>query len=269
NLLNWVRYTVSNLGKTDQYCPAGKKENHNIRIKRTLPPDFQLTEEWLRRLYDIAISTSFTSEGQVHGICGTCLLQTFQMLAELQEYHSHGPIQGGGYFFNTAHDRDPFDSFRQRYPELDAMLVNIPIVYSQDGNVPRMGLASARTMLPQYDWTLSREFTTRSEMLSHITSLIASPPGSMWLSMFRVRRPDGTTGGHAVPILRTSQGLVVIPTNSASLSFFTYRRFATPTTDPVQVMNNLEMSSWTLEILVTAQLEGLYYNTFDFTISNR
>ncbi|MBE8431941.1 DUF1561 family protein, partial [Leptospira interrogans serovar Pomona] len=25
DLLNWVRYTASNLGKTDQYCPAGKK----------------------------------------------------------------------------------------------------------------------------------------------------------------------------------------------------------------------------------------------------
>ncbi|WP_000533978.1 DUF1561 family protein, partial [Leptospira interrogans] len=94
----------------DQYCPASKKENHNIRIKRTLPPDFQLTEEWLRRLYDIATSASLT-EGQIHGICGVCLLQTFQMLAELQEYHSHGPLQGGGYFFNTAPDTDPFDSF--------------------------------------------------------------------------------------------------------------------------------------------------------------
>ncbi|OOV40283.1 hypothetical protein B1J93_18340 [Leptospira kirschneri serovar Pomona] len=268
DLLNWVRYTASNLGKTEQYCPAGKKENYNIRIKRTLPSGFQLTEEWIRRLYDIAISTPFTSQGQIHGICGVCLLHAFQMLAELQEYHSHGPIQGGGYFFDALPNRDPFDSFRQRYPELDALLIDIPRVYAAGGNVP-MGLASARTMLPQYVWTPSRELTTRSEMLSHITALIGSPPGSIWLGMFWFRRPDGTTGGHAVPILRTSQGLVVIPTNSASLSFFAYRRSLTPTTDPIQVMNYLEMSSWTLERFVTAQLGGFYHNTFDFTISNR
>ncbi|WP_000320827.1 DUF1561 family protein, partial [Leptospira interrogans] len=74
NLLNWVRYTASNLGKTDQYCPAGKKENHNITIKRNLPPGFQLTEEWIRRLYDITNSTLSAGEVQIHGICGVCLL---------------------------------------------------------------------------------------------------------------------------------------------------------------------------------------------------
>ncbi|MGE8767205.1 DUF1561 family protein, partial [Leptospira interrogans] len=69
-------------------CPAGKKENHNIIVKRTLPPGFQLTEEWIRRLYDITNSTLSAGEVQIHGICGVCLLHTFQMLAELQEYHS-------------------------------------------------------------------------------------------------------------------------------------------------------------------------------------
>ncbi|MFE1941053.1 DUF1561 family protein, partial [Leptospira kirschneri] len=70
---------------TEQYCPAGKKEHYNIRVKRTLPSDFQLTEEWIKRLYDIAIST--VTDAEASGICGVCLLHTFQMLAELQEYH--------------------------------------------------------------------------------------------------------------------------------------------------------------------------------------
>uniref|UniRef100_UPI00035EF8D2 DUF1561 family protein n=1 Tax=Leptospira interrogans TaxID=173 RepID=UPI00035EF8D2 len=271
NLLNWVRYTASNLGKTDQYCPAGKKENHNITIKRNLPPGFQLTEEWIRRLYDITNSTLSAGEVQIHGICGVCLLHTFQMLAELQEYHSHGPIQGGGYFFDTAPNRDPFDSFRQRYPELDALLVNVPNVYGSAGSTTRLlTLASARIMLPQYNWILSREFTTRSEILSHIRSLIGSPAGSVWLAlMLRYSPYARTLIWHAVPILRTSQGLVVIPTNWSGLPLNVYRLYLTPTTDPFQVISNLEIPSRPLLRLITIRLDRIYNNIFDFMISNR
>ncbi|EKO60804.1 hypothetical protein LEP1GSC082_0947 [Leptospira kirschneri str. H2] len=77
--------------------------------------------------------------------------------------------------------------------------------------------------MPLYDWTPSREFTTRPEMLSHITSLISSPPGSIWLALMRRQRSDGAIAGHAVPILRTSEGLAVIPTrilSSTSLELY-------------------------------------------------
>ncbi|WP_138995863.1 DUF1561 family protein, partial [Leptospira borgpetersenii] len=69
-------------------------------VKRTLPPNFQLSDDWIRRLYEIAVSTIDTARPS--GVCGVCLLQSFQMLAELQEYHSQGPLQSGGYFFDTA-----------------------------------------------------------------------------------------------------------------------------------------------------------------------
>ncbi|EMG13522.1 hypothetical protein LEP1GSC151_0207 [Leptospira interrogans serovar Grippotyphosa str. LT2186] len=75
DLLDWTRYTASNLGKTGQYCPAGKRENIvHRRVKRELPPDFQLTEAWIRRLYEIATSVSAESETRVSGICGPCAL---------------------------------------------------------------------------------------------------------------------------------------------------------------------------------------------------
>ncbi|EPG49302.1 DUF1561 domain-containing protein [Leptospira kirschneri] len=271
DLLNWARYTASNLGKTEQYCPAGRKENYNITIKRTLPPGFQLTEEWIRRLYDITNSTLSVGEVQIRGICGVCLLHTFQMLAELQEYHSHGPIQGGGYFFDTAPNRDPFDSFRQRYPELDTLLVDVPNVYgSAAGTTRLLTLASARIMLPQYGWTLSREFTTRSEILSHVRSLIGSSPGNVWLALMLRYSPDARTLiWHAVPILRTSQGLVVIPTNWSSLPFNIYRGYLTPTTDPFQVISNLERPGRPLLRFITIRLDQVYRNVFDFMISNR
>ncbi|QOI51772.1 DUF1561 domain-containing protein [Leptospira interrogans] len=270
SLLDWTRYTYSNLGKTDQYCPAGNKENIlHKRAKRTLPPGFQLTEDWVRRLY--AIATSTIPEAQSSGICGTCLLHSFQMLAELQEYHSQRPLQSGGYFFNTAPNTDPFISFRQRYPLLDMLLSDVPTVYSSAGRTTRqLGLVSARTVLPQYNWIASSEFITRSEIRSHITSLIASPSGSIWLAILRLRRTDGVSGWHAVPILRTSQGLVVIRTRASLTSLDNYRQSLTPTMDPDLVIDNyLERPDLSLERLTTIQLGEVYHNTFDFIISNR
>ncbi|MFE1941051.1 DUF1561 family protein, partial [Leptospira kirschneri] len=64
------------------------------RVKRTLPPDFQLTEAWIRRLYEIARTDS--NSRMSRGVCGVCMLQALQMIAELQEYHSQGPLQSGG-----------------------------------------------------------------------------------------------------------------------------------------------------------------------------
>ncbi|EJP16338.1 DUF1561 domain-containing protein [Leptospira interrogans] len=275
DLLNWTRYVSSNLGKTEQYCPAG---NHvslgHKRIVRTLPPDFQLSEAWIRRLYQIAISTVDTTQGS--GICGICTLQAFQMVAELQEYHSQEPLQSGGYFFDTAPNTDPFISFRQRYPFLDRLLTDIPRAYSSINVVPAdnrnrlVTFASARTILPQYNWAISAEFTTRSEILSHVSSLIDSSHGSLWIAILGRRRPDGTLGWHAAPILRTSQGLVVMRTSliSASLSF--YRQSLTPSTDPIQVVDNqLGRPDRALIRLITIQLVGSYQNSFDFMISNR
>ncbi|WP_082760963.1 DUF1561 family protein, partial [Leptospira alstonii] len=254
---------------TEQYCPAGSKESHAYkREKRTLPPDFQLSDAWIRRLYDIAVSA--TTATPLHGICGICLLHSFQMIAELQEHHSQGPLQSGGYFFDTAPDTDPFISFGQRYPLLDMLLTDVPRIYGLDGNTSRLlGLASARTMLPQYNWTPSNEFITRSAIRSHINTLINSPPGSVWLGILGRNRPDGTLTGHAVPILRTSQGIVVIPTASLSMPLDFFRQFVTPTTDPLQVMNRLETPDRTLTVLITVQLSEVYHNTFDFIIANR
>ncbi|WP_082761010.1 DUF1561 family protein, partial [Leptospira alstonii] len=255
---------------TEQYCPAGSKESHAYkREKRTLPPDFQLSEAWIRRLYDIAVSTIRVS--RVRGVCGVCLLHSFQMLAELQEHHSQGPLQSGGYFFDTAPDTDPFISFGQRYPLLEMLLTDVPNVYGPVAGYTtrQLTLASARTMLPQYNWILSDVYSTRSEIVSHINTLISSPPGSIWLPVMIRRRQDGTLSAHAVPILRTSQGIVVIPTALRSRPLDFFRQSLTPTTDPLEVINRLETPQRTLVSLTTIQLGEVYRNNFDFVISNR
>ncbi|UOG33249.1 DUF1561 domain-containing protein [Leptospira noguchii] len=268
DLLDWTRYTASNLGKTDQYCPAGNKESlGHKRVKRTLPSDFQLTEEWIQRLHQIATSAIRGIRGS--GLCGICLLQSFQMLAELQEYHSQEPLQSGGYFFDTAPNTDPFISFRQRYPLLDNTLANVREIFGSAYNtIWLIVLTHAITLLPQFEWNLSEIFRSRSRISSHINTLIDSPPGSIWVALLNRQNPDGTTARHAVPILRTSQGLVVIPTNRRLTSLDRYREFLTPTMDPNQVMNNLERENRTLDELATIQLGEPYQNIFDFLISN-
>ncbi|WP_025183115.1 DUF1561 domain-containing protein [Leptospira interrogans] len=272
DLLKWIRYTTSNLGKTDQYCPAGKKESRIYqRVKRNLPSDFQLSVAWVQRLYDIARSATFESANpgaipQRHGACGVCLLHSFQMIAELMEYHSREPLTSGGYFFNTASNRDPFLSFSQRYPELDRLVTNVPVDYANRGRV--LAFASAMIMLPQYEWESSSPLTTRSDIQSHIRSLINSPPGSIWLGLLRRQRANGSISGHAVPILRTSEGLVVIPTNMPTASLNTYIQSLAPTMDPNEVINRLE-NGRTLTTLTTIRPVGTYETPFSLTVSSR
>ncbi|EMJ82589.1 DUF1561 domain-containing protein [Leptospira interrogans] len=271
DLLDWTRYTTSNLGKTEQYCPApgNQASTTHKRISRTLPPSFQLTEAWVQRLYEITRSTSGSDISS--GVCGVCLLHGFQMIAELQEYHSREPLQSGGYFFDTNPNTDPFISFGQRYPNLNTSLRDIVSTYGPTvRSSRRLILISARTMLPQYEWSLSSESSTLSDMLSHIQSLIDSPPGSIWLVIMRRWRPDGTAGKHSVPILRTSQGLVVIPTATTNLTLDNFRQALTPTMDPQQVIRNLEARpDRDLARFSTIQLGSFYHNPFDSAVSNR
>ncbi|WP_000408774.1 DUF1561 family protein, partial [Leptospira interrogans] len=160
--------------------------------------------------------------------------------------------------------------FRQRYPLLDNTLSDAINIFGPSYNTTwLLTLAYAITMLPQYEWTLSNTFNTRPEILSYISSLINSPPGSIWLAILRWRRPDGTFIGHSVPILRTSQGLVVIPTNvSSSRTLENFRQSLIPSTDPNHIITNLERPNVTLTRFTTIELGGLYQNTFDFLISN-
>ncbi|EPG48826.1 DUF1561 domain-containing protein [Leptospira kirschneri] len=272
DLLKWIRYTTSNLGKTDQYCPAGNKESHIYkRVKRNLPSDFQLSVAWVQRLYDIARSATFESANpgaipQRHGSCGVCMLHSFQMIAELMEYHSRDPLTSGGYFFDTTSNRDPFLSFSQRYPELDRLLTNVPVDYANRGRV--LAFASTGIMLPQYEWESSSRFTTRSDIVSYISSLINSAPGSIWLGLMRRQRADGFISGHAVPILRTSQGLVVIPTNMPTISLSSFIQSVAPTTDPNEVLAQMEEGR-TMTELVTIRPVGTYENPFSLTVSSR
>ncbi|UOG32139.1 DUF1561 domain-containing protein [Leptospira noguchii] len=268
SLLDWIRYTTSNLGKTDQYCPAGNQESlGRKRVVRTLPPNFQLTEEWIQRLY--AIATSNTQPGSIEEICRTCMLHSFQMLAELQEYHSQGPLQSGGYFFDTAPNTDPFVSTRQRYPELSTLITDIPEVYSRITSSTRIrAYGYARNMLPQYLWNLSYEFATPTEIRSHVNWLFSNSVGSIWLAIASLQTQSGNFIWRAVPILRTSQGLVVIQTNLRETPLDSYRQSLSSLSNPSQVIANLSTHNTVLHRLITIELGHYYQNPLSTMISN-
>lgn len=61
-----------------------------------LPAYFSLNESWVARLWHINISADTSRASS--GVCGICLLQAYQAIAELLETHAH-PRGSGGVFF--------------------------------------------------------------------------------------------------------------------------------------------------------------------------
>nr|WP_275890349.1 DUF1561 family protein [Leptospira noguchii] len=154
---------------------------------------------------------------------------------------------------------------------MDKLLTNVIQLLGPDEATLRMlAIVSTVTMLPRYNWSPSSELTTRTEIRSHLRSLINSTFGSIWLVYMILRHPDGTNTGHAVPILNTSKGMVVIPTNTG-LTFNQFKKFLEPTLSPDQVIRNLEerSESTLTELVTTMQLGQVYQNPLDTMISNR
>ncbi|AGF74300.1 hypothetical protein BAnh1_04190 [Bartonella australis AUST/NH1] len=244
----WNRYAMANAEDALPYCPApGKKQDvpgSKQRVKRNLPPDFELTEEWRRRLYDIATTTADVTTGA--GVCGVCLLHTFQMIAELQETYPGLPRTSGGYFFDTGPNTDPATSLGRRYPllrralELATVLYGVPLTPA-DRNIQtnvRAAHAAAQVALPNYDWIPSTIATDRSAMLDSVRALLAAPPGTIWIGLIAFTRPDGNVTGHALPILRSPNGLKIILTNT-TLNFLDYSHEIAETNDPNLVLFRL------------------------------
>ncbi|EYS92513.1 hypothetical protein X471_00001 [Bartonella bacilliformis str. Heidi Mejia] len=251
----WYRYVNGNLGDTLAYCPApGTKENvAKIRVKRSLPHDFHFTDQWKKRLWQIAVSS--TPMGlETIGLCGPCMVQTMQILAELQERHQREPFQNGeGYFFNTQEGVDPFISLRTRFPDLTRRLETTRINHDRPYHVgedfvtrmSRLARAMALMMLPQYEWrplTLAR---THEEMISRIRDILRAPAGTTWFSVAIRQDERGLFLGHVQPIIRTGNGIIILPTNTSGTTLEQFRGYFTPITDPQTVLFELSRGSST------------------------
>ncbi|KEG19649.1 DUF1561 family protein [Bartonella bacilliformis] len=236
----WNRYTNGNLGETLPFCPApGKKEilqNSPTRAKRQLPPEFTLTPEWKKRLWEIARSTKDGTERI--GFCGVCMVHVAQMLAELQERYQ-GPIyrDRDGYFFNTQEGVDVFTSLRSRFLSLTTRLEMTesfsatPFTPTEDRHerANRASSVMISTFLPDYMWRSSAVARTSSEIGNTLLTLLRRPPGTLGFVVV-VRDNADHTGyvAHAQPVLNTNQGLILISTNAPGLSFEDFTNHLTP-----------------------------------------
>ncbi|AGF74160.1 hypothetical protein BAnh1_02770 [Bartonella australis AUST/NH1] len=243
----WNRYATANMEDTLPYCPApGKKQDvsrSKQRVKRTLPSDFQLSDEWIQRLHAIML----TRTGAIPnvGICGVCLLHAFQMMAELRDRFPDPP-RPRGYFFDITPNTDPIASLQRRYPslhralELALTLYGISTTPRERIEVTRVrGVAAiAQIILPAVDWTPSNITTDRASMLGAIRRLLMAPPGTMWLGLSTHIIPGGGENGHAFPILRSSRGLIMIQTNAPD-DLPTFSRLLGEVSDPDAILSRI------------------------------
>lgn len=241
-----------------------------------LPPDFHLTEEWIARFYDIATTTG-ESETSV-GVCGACLLQAFQVIAELLQNHN-APPQVGGYFFDTGYHQDPFISFRNRNSILHDTLVDIISYYNYPASsqndffvraLDRV-YASAISLLPQYNWQNIGSGFTRSEIDSILNQILNSQAGSIFiLALGRYNPINNRNSGHAVAALRLQDGVIVVPANTPYLAYSSFQNRLSPLNSIESLEEMLtRFGSHHLELNAIGVLEvqGRYINRFENFLS--
>ncbi|MFT4321358.1 DUF1561 family protein, partial [Bartonella bacilliformis] len=247
------------------------------RVKRSLPPDFDLTPEWTKRLWEISRSTIRNVETTI-GYCGICMLHAMQMLAELQEYHNSTPPQDGeGYFFNTRLGVDPFDSLRFRFPgiaerlEVTEQYTDIPYYVGEDMHIriSRISRTIASMFLTQYVWRSSAVARTNDKMRRVLQELVNTPPGTLGFVTIIAENSTGMSG-HVQPFLRTRQWLTLIPTNTPDHTLGTFRNSLISTTNPQTFLYHLsERGTQTLRSISTFQMNPLNNPPLNLYVSQR
>lgn len=312
----WLRFISANIGENLRTCPApGHKHTSQKRILQVspqsppslllrllailpiqsarrhneqnlflqlplmqnspaLPAYFSLNEAWIARLWHINISAD--SSRASSGICGTCLLQAYQAIAELLEAHAH-PRGSGGYFFDTGAGVNPFASFYARNSLLHDTLQDILGYYDSPASNHRelfyrgtsRALASSISMLPQYEWSVLGQSVEESGIYTLLQRVLERPVGSVFLFAM-VRLNAGRGIGHAVAALRLSDGVVIIPANAPNLSLESFRARVQAVQNPADMIERLtRFGSRHLELLGLGVLEVArsHRNPFESIIS--
>ncbi|MDL0079105.1 DUF1561 family protein [Helicobacter zhangjianzhongii] len=278
--LEWLRFINANAGENLSTCPApsyepssatAAKARHKRSPKPTpLPSNFRFSSEWRDRF--LAIITTTDSSMSAAGICGVCLLQSFQIVAEILENPS-SPRRSGGYFFDTQYGTNPFVSFGLRHSLLYESLHDIlgwfrlyvrrefvtPEFISLSSN--NTAVASAISLLPQYDWNipiLGLNPTQNNQVAEHI---LRSPGGSVFILLMDLITPDGRRGSHAMVAIRTNDGTRIIPTNIL-MSQEEFAAYTIPVYTRQDFLARLVEGGYTLERL--AALQASAYHTLPF-----
>ena len=246
----------------------------NLKLFPPLPQGFSLTEAWINRL--LAITSTKDNTDFTQGVCGVCLLQSFQMLAELLE-NPQMPRTSGGYFFDTQAGANPFISFAARnsllYQTLDDLVEWFPSysagevatqqeIFEFNNN---LALMSAVALLPQYDWRIVATSQEANDVARVVSALFNAPQGSAFLLSLRLGR-SGQVGGHAMVALRLQNGVVLVPTN-ATMTLQEFRAFVAPMNTYAEFFARFAYFDFSVENLSLISAEGAYMNAFANVVS--
>ena len=268
DMYDWLRFIAADAGGNLPYCPA---PNTQIKEKRSpptpLPSSFSFSDAWLNRLYAITQTTNASTSGV--GICGICLLQSFQILAEILE-NPQIPRTSGGYFFDTRYGTDPFISFGLRNSILYDTLNDIlgwfrlympagtpvtPDIISLSGN--NIALASAISLLPQYDWNIPVLGFNQPQINRVVDYVLNSPRGSVFILLMDLTLPSGGSGSHALVTIHANDGVRIIPTN-VHLSTQEFRNYVAPVRTRAEFLARLTEGGYSL-----VRLSAMQANAFN------
>ncbi len=215
-----------------------------------LPIDFNLSA-WVARMLQIIGTTNDEALATRTGICGTCMLHSYQIIAEFMHYHNSPPL-GGGYFFDAVPNTNPFTSFQNRNPLLYDTLSDIVDYYGRTNlightetftNTVEVAFASSISMLPQYEWNLIASASTTREINALLSNIFnVSQPGAMYFTVLMRYVPETRDfRGHAVVTIRASTGFIVIPTNIRGISLNSLRAYTQLATTPQELQERFTM----------------------------
>lgn len=215
-----------------------------------LPIDFNLSA-WVARMLQIIGTTNDEALATRTGICGTCMLHSYQIIAEFMHYHNSPPL-GGGYFFDAVPNTNPFTSFQNRNPLLYDTLSDIVDYYGRTNlightetftNTVEVAFASSISMLPQYEWNLIGSASTTREINALLSNIFnVAQPGAMYFTVLMRYVPETRDfRGHAVVTIRASTGFIVIPTNIRGISLNSLRAYTQLATTPQELQDRFTM----------------------------
>ena len=215
-----------------------------------LPIDFNLSA-WVARMLQIIGTTNDEALATRTGICGTCMLHSYQIIAEFMHYHNSPPL-GGGYFFDAVPNTNPFTSFQNRNPLLYDTLSDIVDYYGRTNlightetftNTVEVAFASSISMLPQYEWNLIGSASTTREINALLSNIFnVAQPGAMYFTVLMRYVPETRDfRGHAVVTIRASTGFIVIPTNIRGISLNSLRAYTRLATTPQELQERFTM----------------------------
>ena len=288
---DWLRFIYANIGDNLPFCPApaqnlnpqnllAKSQNsQNLAqsLQSQVPPlpyHFSLNDAWRARL--LAIINTNDGSATSAGVCGVCLLHSFQIIAELLE-NPRVPRTSGGYFFDTQAGTNPFISFQARnsllYHTLDDIVSWFPH-YAQSPTISpqeefiynnNLALMSATALLAQHNWRIATRAHNPSDIPRVINTIFNAPRGSAFILLLRLHFAGGE-GGHAMVALQTAQGVVLIPTNAA-MSVEEFRGFSAPVRNISEFMQRFSAYNFGIANIALLEVGGRFISAFMENIS--